>query len=65
MHAWVRAWDGAGWIEVDPTNDRLAGVDYITVARGRDYGDAAPVLGALRSAGGQGTRQAVDVVALD
>ena len=65
MHAWVRAWDGAGWIDVDPTNDRLAGVDYVTVARGRDYGDAAPVLGALSTAGGQGTRQAVDVVALD
>lgn len=65
MHAWVRAWDGAGWIDIDPTNDRLAGIDYITVARGRDYGDAAPVLGALSTAGGQGTRQAVDVVALD
>lgn len=65
MHAWVRAWDGTGWIEIDPTNDRLAGVDYVTLARGRDYGDAAPVLGALRTAGGQGTRQAVDVVALD
>lgn len=64
MHAWVRAWCGpsAGWIEFDPTNDQPAGIDYVTVARGRDYGDVAPVLGALRSAGGQGSRQAVDVV---
>lgn len=67
MHAWVRAWTGeaGGWVEIDPTNDRLAGEDYVTVATGRDYGDVAPVLGALSSAGGQGSRQAVDVVPRD
>lgn len=67
MHAWVRAWTGeeGGWVEIDPTNDRLAGEDYVTVATGRDYGDVAPVLGALSTAGGQGSRQAVDVVARD
>lgn len=64
MHAWVRVWCGAatGWVDLDPTNDRLAGVDYVTVARGRDYGDVAPVLGAMRTAGRQDSRQAVDVV---
>lgn len=67
MHAWVRAWtgEGSGWIEIDPTNDRIAGEDYVTVARGRDYGDVAPVLGAMRTSGGQGTRQAVDMVPID
>ncbi len=67
MHAWVRIWAGRemGWIRFDPTNDQPAGIDYITVAEGRDYDDVAPVRGALRSAGGAESRQAVDVIALD
>ncbi|WP_068300283.1 transglutaminase family protein [Pararhodobacter sp. CCB-MM2] len=67
MHAWVCAWAGpvTGWIEFDPTNDQPAGQDYVTVARGRDYLDAAPVLGAMRSAGGQASRHAVDMVPLE
>ena len=64
MHAWVRAWCGwqAGWIEYDPTNAIVAGTDHILVARGRDYGDVAPVKGVLRIAGEQKTEHAVDVV---
>lgn len=67
MHGWVMAWIGAqaGWVEYDPTNTRWAGADYITVARGRDYADAAPLRGALRTAGAQSTTHAVDVIALD
>ena len=64
MHAWVRAWCGwqTGWIEFDPTNAIPAGTDHIVVARGRDYGDVAPVKGVLRIAGEQKTEHAVDVV---
>ncbi len=64
MHAWVRAWCGwqAGWVEYDPTNATVAGTDHILVARGRDYGDVAPVKGVLRIAGDQKTEHAVDVV---
>lgn len=67
MHAWVRAWAGPenGWVEFDPTNDQRAGADYVTVAVGRDYADVAPVLGVMRSSGGQESRQAVDVVPLE
>ncbi|WP_226551173.1 transglutaminase family protein [Celeribacter naphthalenivorans] len=67
MHAWVRAWVGkqVGWIEFDPTNDQFAGTDYITIGHGRDYGDVAPVKGAVRSAGGHSTQQAVDVIPLE
>ena len=63
MHAWVRAWCGAaqGWIEYDPTNATLAGSDHIVVGYGRDYSDVAPVIGHLRSSGGQTNTQAVDV----
>ena len=66
MHAWVRAWCGAeaGWIEFDPTNDKLAGEDHIVVAYGRDYGDVAPIKGIMRISGGQKSEQAVDVIPL-
>jgi len=64
MHAWVRAWCGfeVGWIEYDPTNAIHVGTDHIVVARGRDYSDIAPVKGVMRTAGGQSTKHAVDVV---
>jgi transglutaminase-like putative cysteine protease len=64
MHAWVRAWCGwqAGWVEFDPTNALVVGTDHIVVARGRDYGDVAPVKGVLRIAGAQKSEHAVDVV---
>jgi transglutaminase-like putative cysteine protease len=64
MHAWVRAWCGreTGWVEFDPTNALVAGTDHIVVARGRDYGDVAPVKGVLRIAGAQKTEHAVDVI---
>ena len=66
MHAWVAAWCGPvqGWVEYDPTNAQWAGEDYITVATGRDYADVAPVKGAIRTAGGQESAQAVDVIPL-
>lgn len=47
MHAWVNVWcgPGIGWVAIDPTNNRLADADYVTVAMGRDYADIAPVDG--------------------
>lgn len=67
MHAWVRAWCGSelGWVEFDPTNDMVAGLDHVVIAVGRDYGDVSPVKGVLRTSGGQESRQAVDMVPLD
>ncbi|MGF0539238.1 transglutaminase family protein [Agrobacterium sp. ES01] len=64
MHAWVRVWCGAatGWIELDPTNDILAGTDHIVVGYGRDYSDVAPVIGILKTYGSHQTVQAVDVI---
>ncbi len=66
MHAWVAAWCGTdqGWVEYDPTNRQWAGEDYITVAWGRDYADAAPVRGAIRTAGAQTSGHKVDVIPL-
>lgn len=63
MHAWVSAWCGgdAGWIEYDPTNAAWVALDHVVVAYGRDYGDVAPIKGALRTAGQQQSRNSVDV----
>lgn len=64
MHAWVKVWCGreTGWIEFDPTNAMFAGPDHIVIGYGRDYSDVTPIIGMLRSAGGQETTQAVDVL---
>lgn len=66
MHAWVSAWCGSktGWIEFDPTNACLVGLDHIAVAYGRDYLDVSPVRGVLRTSGAQTSHQKVDVIPL-
>lgn len=66
-HAWVRVWCGVemGWREFDPTNGIDASDDHITIAYGRDYADASPLAGVLRTTGAQTGRQAVDVIPLD
>ena len=51
-HAWVAVWspgrDGGGtWHDLDPTNNRARGEDYVTLAVGRDYSDVSPVRGVI------------------
>lgn len=60
MHAWLQVLlpdpetGGQCWIPFDPTHDRRAGMPYITVAIGRDYGDVSPTRGSFRAPyGGQ------------
>jgi transglutaminase-like putative cysteine protease len=49
-HAWVGCWiPGAGWLYLDPTNNRPADESHATVAWGRDYGDVPPVKGVIFS----------------
>lgn len=64
MHAWVKVWCGrdTGWQEFDPTNGMRASNDHITVGHGRDYSDVAPIVGVLKTTGGQVGEQAVDVI---
>jgi transglutaminase-like putative cysteine protease len=57
-HAWVEVlhphprrqgnWIAEGW---DPTHDRRANADYLVVAVGRDYADAAPLSGSYKGKG--------------
>jgi transglutaminase-like putative cysteine protease len=47
-HAWASVFvPDAGWVDVDPTNDRFVSDRYVTTACGRDYGDVSPVKGVI------------------
>lgn len=52
-HAWVSVYlpgspGGAGqWADLDPTNKRAPGQDYVALATGRDYSDVSPVRGVI------------------
>ena len=35
------------WVDFDPTNNRNAGEDYVTLAAGRDFGDVSPLRGVI------------------
>ena len=47
-HAWVSVYcPGAGWLDVDPTNNIIPSESHVTLAWGRDYGDVSPVRGVI------------------
>ena len=62
-HAWFSVYGGkaAGWVDFDPTNDCVPGLDHITLAWGRDFGDVSPARGVVLGAGTQALSVAVDV----
>ena len=64
-HAWLAAWGGdAGWFDVDPTNNCVAGSLHVTLGWGRDYADVAPIKGVYVGGGRHGMRVAVHVARL-
>lgn len=57
-HAWVQVYapgtpgvPADGWLDLDPTNDRVPEAGHVRVAVGRDYGDVAPLRGVIRGGG--------------
>ena len=61
-HAWVSVFcPDLGWLDLDPTNDRLVCGSYITLAWGRDYSDVAPVNGVAIGGGQQVIKVSVAV----
>lgn len=62
-HAWVSVYCGqrVGWIDVDPTNDKLSDLDHIPIAWGRDYTDVVPVRGVFLGGGNHQVTVSVDV----
>jgi transglutaminase-like putative cysteine protease len=61
-HAWISVYaPGAGWLDLDPTNDCAPSDQHITLAWGRDFGDVIPVKGAVHGGGEHEVRVSVDV----
>ena len=65
-HAWVSAYcRGAGWLDMDPTNDVAPTDGHVTVAWGRDYGDVSPLRGLILGGGNHKLHVEVDMEPVD
>ena len=66
-HAWASAFvPGAGWVDLDPTNDQFVNDRYVTTAWGRDYRDVSPVKGVIYTESKNDEMEvSVDVLRLD
>lgn len=65
-HAWCQVWDGqGGWVDVDPTHDKLPGDDYIKIGIGRDYSDVPPNRGVWKGRGQESIAVSVKVEEID
>jgi len=61
-HAWLQLYvPGFGWVDLDPTNNILAGARHITLAWGRDFDDVSPIRGVIEGGGKHSLSVAVDV----
>jgi transglutaminase-like putative cysteine protease len=65
-HAWVSVYlpgDAAAgaWCDLDPTNKRMPGEDYVRLATGRDYSDVSPMRGVLHGGANHTLRVGVTV----
>lgn len=62
-HAWLSVYCGElGWVDVDPTNDKLTRDEHITLAWGRDYSDVSPIKGVYVGGRQHALAVSVDVV---
>jgi transglutaminase-like putative cysteine protease len=65
-HAWVSVYcPGAGWLDVDPTNNVVPSEGHVTLAWGRDYGDVSPVRGVILGGRDHKLKVAVEMEPLD
>ena len=61
-HAWFSVFiPGTGWIDFDPTNNKIPDEQYITVGWGRDYFDIVPLKGVIMSSSPHEMKVSVDV----
>lgn len=61
-HAWVSFFcPGFGWIDLDPTNNRIPYDHHIVLAWGRDYDDVSPIMGVILGGGKQTVKVTVDI----
>lgn len=65
-HAWFSAYiPDVGWIDFDPTNNKIPNEEYIILGYGRDYHDIAPLKGVVQSSGISKLGVSVDVKVLE
>ncbi len=67
-HAWVAVYcpQAPGqWLELDPTNNVLAGLSHVRLAVGRDFGDVSPLRGVIRGGGDHQLAVGVTVQTVD
>jgi len=61
-HAWVEAYcPGVGWIAFDPTNGKLADLEFVTLGWSREFSDVTPLHGVILAAATQTLTVAVDM----
>jgi len=64
-HAWFSVFiPGMGWVDFDPTNNRLPGEQYIVIGWGRNYFDIIPLRGVIQSGDKHQLNVSVDVMPL-
>ena len=65
-HAWVEAYcPGMGWLAFDPTNGKIADIEFITLGWGREFSDVTPLRGVVLGTAEQKLAVAVDVQLLN
>jgi transglutaminase-like putative cysteine protease len=61
-HAWFALYvPNVGWLDFDPTNNQVPGMQHITIGWGRDYADITPLKGVILSSGAHKLDVSVDV----
>lgn len=61
-HAWISVFiPDYGWIDVDPTNNRLVDENYVVIGWGKDYGDVSLIRGTLTGGGSHTLALSVDL----
>ena len=65
-HAWVAAHcPQLGWVAFDPTNGKLADLEFVTLGWGREFSDVTPLRGVVLGSASQELTVAVKVEPLD
>ncbi|WP_421989083.1 transglutaminase family protein [Roseococcus sp.] len=60
-HAWVSAWIGDQWVQLDPTNGIVVRDEHVVLAWGRDFADISPLRGVLLGGGAHRLEVNVDL----
>lgn len=66
-HAWISVWSPeAGWVDFDPTNNKMIADEHITLSVGRDFTDVSPISGIILGGGASHyVDVSVDVMPID